>query len=218
MKVLFIETRYKSKIKLPKKIIEKLPRKIGLFFTAQLLSNLESVKKEIEKTGREVKLFKTKHTKYLGQIYGCNLEKFSGVDAFLYIGDGLFHPKALVLGNNVPVHIYNPTTHEYLVLTKESMKDELRRQKAGYAMFLTKSSIGVLISTKMGQSYLPLSMNLKTKYPDKKFYFIVYDTIDVNSLQDFPFIEVWVNTACPRIGWDDTKRIGKPMVDIGTVL
>ncbi len=218
MKFLFMETRYDGKIEVPKKVIEKLPKIIGLFFTVQFIESLEDVKKDIEATGRTVKLMKGKHTKYLGQIYGCNLEKFPGVDAFLYVGDGHFHPKALVLGNDQEVHIWNPIKEEYSVVTKKLMEQEIRRQKASYSAFLMKKKIGVLISTKNGQSYYPYASKIKEKYPDKEFYFIAFDTIDFGALDDFNFIEVWVNTACPRIGWDDTKRTSKPMVDLGTVL
>lgn len=40
------------------------------------------------------------------------------------------------------------------------------------------------------------------EYPNKKFYIFIADTIDYNQLNDFPFIEAWVNTACPRIEED----------------
>ena len=136
MKFMFVETKYKGKIKVPKKVIDKLPNKIGLFFTIQFIDSLENVKKDIEKTGRKVKLMKGKHTKYLGQIYGCNLEKFPGVDAYLYVGDGLFHPKALVLGNDKPVHIWNPVNKKYSVVTKKLMEKEIKRQKGAYSKFL----------------------------------------------------------------------------------
>ena len=107
MKFLFLETRYDEKVELPNEVIEKLPKKIALFFTLQFLDSLAIIKKQIEATGRTVIVTKGKHTKYIGQIYGCNLEKFPG-DAFLYIGDGLFHPKALALTSNKEVHIWNP--------------------------------------------------------------------------------------------------------------
>ncbi|MEK6916454.1 MAG: diphthamide synthesis protein [Nanoarchaeota archaeon] len=218
MKLFFIETKYEGTIKLPKHVIEKLPKTIGLFFTIQFIDSLESVKKDIEKTGRTVKLMKGKHTKQLGQIYGCNLEKFEGVDAFLYIGDGLFHPKALVLGNNQPVHIWDPVNKKYSLVTKKLMEQEIKRQRAAYSSFLMKDNIGVLVSTKSGQSYFNQALKLKEKYADKEFYYIAFDTIEFDKLEDFPFIDVWVNTACPRIGWDDTKRTTKPMVDLGSVL
>ncbi|AJF60911.1 TPA: 2-(3-amino-3-carboxypropyl)histidine synthase [Candidatus Woesearchaeota archaeon] len=218
MKFLFIEAKYDGIIKVPKSVIEKLPQTIGLFFTVQFIDSLESIKKDIEKTGRTVKLLKGKHTKQPGQIYGCNLEKFDGVDAFLYVGDGLFHPKALVLGNEQHVHIWNPVDKKYSVVTKSLMEKEVKRQKAAYSSFLMKENIGVLVSTKSGQSYLQQALKLKEKYPEKNFYYIAFDTIEFDKLEDFPFVDVWVNTACPRIGWDDTKRTAKPMVDLGTVL
>ncbi len=218
MKFMFVETKYKGKISVPKKVIEKLPRKIGLFFTIQFIDSLQSVKKDIEDSGREVKLMKGKHTKYKGQIYGCNLEKFPGVDAYLYVGDGLFHPKALVLGNDKPVHIWDSLNKKYSVVTKKLMKSEIKRQKAAYSNFLMSKKIGVLVSTKPGQSYFKHALKLKKKYPDKEFYYVAMNTIKFDNLEDFNFVQVWVNTACPRIGWDDTKRISKPMVDLGTVL
>jgi len=218
MKLMFVETKYKGKIKLPRKVIDKLPDTVGLFFTIQFIDSLEDVKKDIEKTGRIVKLMKGKHTKYKGQIYGCNLEKFSGVDTFLYIGDGLFHPKALVLGNNKKVHIWDPINKKYSVVTKKLIETEIKRQKAAYTKFLMSKKIGVLVSTKPGQSYFKQALKLKQKYKDKEFYYIAMNTINFDSLEDFPFIEVWINTACPRIGWDDTKRTTRPMLDLGSVL
>ncbi len=218
MKTLFIETKFAGKIKVPKNVIEKLPKTIGLFFTIQFIDSLEDVKKDIEKSDRKVVLMKGKHTKYMGQIYGCNLEKFGDVDAYLYVGDGLFHPKALALGNNKIIHIWNPVSEEYSIMTRDAVDDELRRQKAAFSKFLLSDRVGVLVTTKPGQSYLKYALKLKEKYPDKKFYYIIMDTINFDSLEDFNFVQVWVNTACPRIGWDDTKRSRKPMLDLGCVL
>lgn len=222
MKFLFIEAKYKGKVNIPLEIIEKLSKKVILFMTLQFIDSMDFIKNKIEKTGREVIIIKTKHTKYKAQIYGCNLEKFiddKNNDAeFLYIGDGLFHPKALALGNNKKIHIWNPMNNEYKIIDKKIMDQELKNQKIAYSKFLMSKKIGVLISTKPGQSYLKYSLKIKEKYPDKEFYFIVMDTIDLNTLEDFNFIECWLNTACPRLGWDDTKRTKKPLLDIGTVM
>jgi len=218
MKLLFIETKYKGKVKLPIKIINKLPKTVGIFCSLQFIDSISDIKKQIESLGKKVKLFKTNHTKYKAQIYGCNLERFKGVEAFLYIGDGLFHPKALVLGNKQEVHIYNPLSKKYKKITLKDLETQLKRQRAAFSKFLMSKKIGVLISTKYGQSYLNYALSLKKKYRDKEFYFVVMNDIDFQALANFPFIEVWVNTACPRIGIDDTKRISKPMLDLGTVL
>ena len=215
MKTLYIEAKYEGSIEIPKKIIDKLPKSVGLFTTLQFIDFLPLIKKQIENSGRIVKIFKTTHTKYPGQIYGCNMDKFPGVEAFFYIGDGFFHPKALILGNNKPVHVYNPISNIYSLFTRVEAKKDFLRQKSGYMNFMTKKNIGVLLTTKPGQSYVKLALKLKKDFPDKNFYYIAFDNVDLNRVEDFPFIEVIVNTACPRLGWDDKAH--KPIVDMQTI-
>ena len=215
MKTLYIEAKYEKQVTVPKKIIEKLEKKIAIFTTLQFIDSLPGIKREIEESGRTVKICQTTHTKNPGQISGCNMDKFPGVDSFLYIGDGFFHPKAIIVGNDKPVHTYNPFSNKYKLFTREDAKADFQRQKAGYSLFIMKKNIGVLISTKIGQSYPVLALKLKKDFPDKNFYFIAFDTVDLNRVNDFPFIDVIVNTACPRIGWDD--KIDKPMVDLQTI-
>ncbi len=217
MKTLFLTTKYNKKITLPKQVIGSLPASIGLFSTAQFIGALPSIERQLKKAGKKPVLFKTKHTKYKGQIYGCNLDKYDGVDAFLYIGEGMFHPKALLIGNNKKVHIWNPISRQYSVIDKRLIEKELNRQKAALSLFLMKKNIGVILSTKHGQSYLEYAFRLSEKYPEKSFYYIVYNDIDFSRMEDFPFIDVWVNTACPRIAFDDSMRSKKPIVDIFTI-
>ncbi len=215
MKIMHLEAKYLGDIDIPKNIIEKLPETIGLFTTLQFIDHLPKIKKKIESSGKKVKIFKTTHTKYPGQIYGCNMDKFPGVDAFLYIGDGFFHPKALIIGNNKDVHVYNPVEKKYRLFSREVAKKDFQRQKAGFSSFMMKKNIGVIITTKPGQSYMKLALKLKKDFPDKNYYFIAFDTVNLDRIQDFPFIDVIVNTACPRLGWDD--RAHKPLVDMQTI-
>ena len=43
------------------------------------------------------------------------------------------------------------------------------------------------------------ALELKKKLKEKKCYIFVSDMINENELENFPFIQAWVNTACPRI-------------------
>ena len=43
------------------------------------------------------------------------------------------------------------------------------------------------------------------------------EDIDFNDLENFNFIEMWVNTACPRIGYDDMLAQEKPIVDLSDI-
>jgi len=42
---------------------------------------------------------------------------------------------------------------------------------------------------------------------------LLYDDLDWGSLENFPFIECFVNTMCPRIAYDDYHKLPKPVVD-----
>jgi diphthamide biosynthesis enzyme Dph1/Dph2-like protein len=56
--------------------------------------------------------------------------------------------------------------------------------------------------------------DLERKYPDKKFYLLLFDTLDFAQLENFNFIECFVNTACPRISYDDSEKFAKKVVDV----
>lgn len=213
MKTLFIEAKSDKTIKLPKDLIDKLPNKIALFTAVQFIDNKEQIIKQLK--DKTVIKIKPKHCQYECQLLGCSIEQFNiDADAFLYVGDGMFHPKALMLKNDKPVFVYNPFSEKYFELDKKDIEIIKRKQKGALAKFYTSTEIGVLVSTKPGQNKLAKAEKLKEKYADKNFYILVSDTIDFNSLADFNFIECFVNTACPRIAYDDSIKLPKPVIDI----
>ena len=200
MKTLFIEARAKG-LKIPKEIIFKLPDTIALAATVQFAGDIENIKEMIEKTGRQVILYQGAKSRYQGQILGCDVEKIEeDVDAFLYIGDGIFHPKMLVIKNNKPVFAYDPFSEKFDRLDTGDIERMMKRKKGAYLKFMSSDNIGILISVKTGQYTPNARAKLEEKYPDKKFYAFVADTIDFTQLENFPFIECWINTACLRIG------------------
>ena len=84
-----------------------------------------------------------------------------------------------------------------VLIASGSGTDAKSIMKAHAAGSIPNINLTALISTKPGQSYFKHALKLKEKYPDKKFFFIVHETLDFASLEDFPFVQVWVNTACP---------------------
>ncbi len=201
MKQLFIEARYRGKINI--KNIDKLPQKIGLATTVQFVDQINNVKKQLKE--KRVLVGKGKQ-KYKAQILGCDVsaaEKIKDkVNAFLYIGTGQFHPIVLgLLGKDV--YILNPMNGKITKLDKKKIENYKKRKKGAMIKFLSSKNIGVLISTKLGQKYSFKKLEfLERKYKDKKFYFFITDNIDVNQLQNFSFIDAWVNTSCPRLEED----------------
>ncbi|MGE0793190.1 MAG: diphthamide synthesis protein [Candidatus Woesearchaeota archaeon] len=204
MDIIHIEVRYTEIFNLSKELLEILPKKIILFTTIQYFNSLDNFLSQLESHGIEVKLIKPRHTEYAGQILGCSNAKVSEDEDFLYIGDGLFHPRALLLKNEKKVYTYNPKSEEINVFD-EKFVEKLKKQLYGkYVRFLSSKNIGVLITTKSGQCKYKLTENLKKDFPDKNFYFFLDNTYNFNSLKDFNFIDMFLNTMCERIGYDDS--------------
>ena len=216
MKSFFVEARYNEKIELPDVFIDKLPKSIALFMSVQFLTSLDGIKKQIEASGREVKLFKPKHCAYEGQLLGCSIDSFDA-DAFLYIGDGQFHPKALVIKNNKPVFAYNPISKKDYMVSVDDVESLRKKTMGGISKFLMSENIGVLTSSKKGQYRIKDIDELRQKYKDKNVYVFLFDTLDFGSLEDFNFIDIWVNASCPRI-IDDYDKFEKSLVNIGNIL
>lgn len=218
MKQYFIETKYEKEIRLTGVLIKRLPKSIALFTTVQFIDQVDRIKKELENKGIDVKLVKLNHCEYKGQVLGCSIEKLDiDIDKFLYIGDGEFHPKALVFKNDIEVIAYNPFNEKIRIYTKKDVGNLNKKLKGSILKFLTSKNIGVLITLKKGQNRMKDALSLEKKFKDKNFYFLVNDTIDFNSLEDFNYIDCFVNTACPRIGYDDTIKVFRPIINIDEV-
>lgn len=221
MKTLFIEARSDIEISLSRAAISKLPENIALFTTTQHIHKINVVKKQLENAGKKVNLIQGKHSKHKGQILGCDvlhLKLDKKIQAFLYIGTGEFHPKELMLEEEKPVYVFNPESKKFYELSKKSVEPIRKRKKGDYLRFLKSDKIGVLVSQKPGQYNLKQALKLKQKYKNKQFYFLLFDTIELNELENFPFIQCFVNTACPRIAYDDAARLQKPIINIEEVI
>lgn len=167
-------------------------RRLGLLTTVQFADQLPKVRKYLEGRGFEAVVG--------GEVLGCNVDAAERikdkVDAFLFIGSGHFHPIAM-RGLGKPVY-----------LPSGEVMRARKRSKAMWVKFMSATHIGILISLKPGQSVMDSAESIKRElegtYPHKKFYLFLFDTLDPVQMRNFPFIEAWVNTACPRIA-DDVK-------------
>ncbi|MBT4824791.1 hypothetical protein HN695_04020 [Candidatus Woesearchaeota archaeon] len=219
MKTIFLEARHNKNFTLPANVITKLKKykTLALFTTVQFLDSIPKIKKQLEKANIKVQLIQTKHCQYKAQLLGCSILESkikAGVDVFLYLGDGLFHPIALKISNNKSVLAFNPFTKKVSEITDQQTKKMQQQQKAALVKFHTSKEIGVLITTKSGQHNMKAAKKLEKKFPNKKYYFFIFDTLDFTQLENFPFIDCYVNTACPRISYDDQEKSPKKIIDI----
>jgi 2-(3-amino-3-carboxypropyl)histidine synthase len=222
VKTLFIDAKYKGEIELTKTALTYLKKYKSLaIYSSVQFSNLDKIISQLK--GIKILISQPKRTSTKYQLLGCNVQKEDlnlklKPEAFLYIGDGSFHPTALLFERKTKVIQYNPITKKHKVLTQKDIERILKKQQANLTKFHSSDNIGILVTLKPGQQRYNDSKILIKKYPNKNFYFFVDNNLDLNSLENFPFIGCWVNTACPRIGLDDSLNTEIKIINLSKII
>jgi len=220
MKVYFAEVKGQMDVSDLARHFNALPQKVCITSTIQFLHYLDEVEELLQKAGKEVNRIKGLHTRYQGQLLGCSYSRLNydnDTETFLFIGDGMFHPESLYLETKKDVHVYDPFAKRFFLLDKANAQKSANYQKVALTKFLHAMKVGVLLTVKPGQMELRRAYALEEKFPDKEFYFMAFNTLNFTQLDNFPFIQVFVNTACSRIGIDDFRKFSKPVVNLDEV-
>ncbi|MBT4936056.1 hypothetical protein HOL21_00250 [Candidatus Woesearchaeota archaeon] len=232
METLFVEAPYEKDIELSKEtcdyLKEKKYTKIALYASVQFCNNLQTIEKQLEDLGITIISSQPKRAQCQKQLLGCDCYKDSlnteeDVDCYLYIGDGKFHPLALVYAQKdnkktIEVVCNDPIAKTMTILTTNDIIKNLKKYKGSLIKFISATKIGVIITIKPGQEQYKHSLELEKTYPDKKLYYFIDNNISFDQLENFPFIDIWVNTACPRIGFDDHNMFQKSVLNLNDSL
>jgi 2-(3-amino-3-carboxypropyl)histidine synthase len=218
-----IEVEYipwKIDIKIPllkdfvKMLKEKGIRKIGIATTVQHIHQLDKMKKLFAKNGIKALTRKGKMALEEGQVLGCDGSALdSEAETLVIVADGNFHALAAFDIGKKDVYSLNPYNGKWRLLNEELLKFRKQRKGALIAAYGAKS-FGILVSTKPGQFRMKMAENAKKELEKrgKKAYILVSNVID-SSVDNFTFIDAYVNTACPRMV-DDKDNYSKPMIDV----
>ncbi|MBW2985380.1 diphthamide synthesis protein [Candidatus Woesearchaeota archaeon] len=228
MKVLFLDAPYTGKVELCKKTIDFLKKNkvknTALYASVQFVNKLEKVKEQLKKLKIKITTSKAARTHVESQLLGCvsyheslNLSDLSKIDYFLYIGDGKFHPYALMYAQK-EIICNDPMTESMNLITQEDLKSIINRYNASLKKFLASDTIGTITTVKPGQEQLFTALELEKRYINKKFYHFIDNNVSFDQLENFPFIDIWINTACPRIGTDDQEKFIKGVININDAL
>jgi 2-(3-amino-3-carboxypropyl)histidine synthase len=189
-------------------------RKIGVATTVQHIHQLNEMKKLFGKNGIRALTKKGKIAIEEGQVLGCDASALD-VDAetLVIVADGNFHALAAFDIGKKDIYSLNPYNGKWKLLNEELLKFRKQRKGALIAAYDAKS-FGILVSTKPGQFRMKIAENAKKELEKRgrKAYLLVSNIID-NSIDNFMFIDAYVNTACPRMV-DDRESYAKPMIDI----
>jgi 2-(3-amino-3-carboxypropyl)histidine synthase len=224
--VVYVEAR--AKISIKEALKEALPfleswNKIGLVTTVQHIHQLDEVKKMLEAAGKTVFVGNADSIKHSGQVIGCdfgNAQSVSeNVEAFLFVGGGRFHAMGVALVTGKPTIIADP--YEELAYPIDDDARRVIMQRWGNISEAKEAkSFGVLISLKSGQMRLRSALEIKEKLErnGQKATLLALREVTPSALMQFPTLDAFVNTACPRLSLDDAPNYGKPLLYLNEAL
>lgn len=191
--------------------------RIGLTASLQHVHKLGEVGKLLEGEGKQVEIGKPKGrgVNYPGQILGCNVSAAEAVkdrvEAYLHIGGGSFHALGVHLETGRPVVAADPLTGQAFQVRGEKVKARLR---ASLLRLGEASLVGVIVGVKPGQFNYQLALQVKARLEElgKHVLLLSLNEISEEMLGDFPSVEAFICTACPRIGLDDAERFSRPVI------
>ncbi|MEM4472825.1 MAG: diphthamide biosynthesis enzyme Dph2 [Archaeoglobaceae archaeon] len=187
-------------------------RNVALISTVQYCKRLPEIKEKLEKNGFLVELKKGRRTEFLGQVLGCDYSAIrdSKAEAVIFIGDGIFHAKGAAVYSKKKVYALNPITLE---IVEVKVEDFIRERFFQISRCVGLKNLGIIVSSKPGQKRIKLAEDIRKKAKERGLIAIIvyFGDITPEKLENLPF-DFYVNTACPRISYDDYKRFSKPII------
>ena len=194
-------------------------RKIGLTTTVQHVQVLDNVKESLLGAGKAVVIGDAGRLAYPGQVIGCDYSNARSiakdVEAFLFVGGGRFHAVGVALSTLKPTIVADPFDNMAFSVSEEAEKIVKQRwiviEEAGRA-----KTFAILIGLKPGQTRLEQALHVKEKLEKsgKKVLLLAAREVTPDRLLQFPTIDAYVNTACPRVSIDDASCFKKPILTI----
>jgi 2-(3-amino-3-carboxypropyl)histidine synthase len=193
--------------------------KIGLATTVQHVQTLDEARESLVRAGKTVVVGDAGRVNYAGQVIGCDYSNVKSVandvEAFLFIGGGRFHALGIALSTSKPTIIADPYENRAYSIDEES-QTLLKQRWACIEEARHAKTFGVLIGLKLRQKRLDEALKIK-KIAEKSgkaaFLFTIREILP-EALMEFPSVDAYVNTACPRISLDAPSKFLKPVLTV----
>jgi len=198
-------------------------KRIGLVTTVQHIDKLGEVRKVLLQAGKSVVIGDAGHSLYAGQVIGCDYSNaqavMNDVDAFLFVGGGRFHAVGVALATSKPTIVADP--YERRAFSVDADAQRIRRQRWTSIEEAKKGErFGVIIGLKSGQKRMEEALQIrdKLKMAGKKTTLLAVREVTPEALMEFPTLNAYVNTACPRVSLDDATKFRKPVLTTNEAL
>jgi 2-(3-amino-3-carboxypropyl)histidine synthase len=219
---IYIESR--SILSVNKAVEQALPllskyNKIGLATSVQHLQALKQAREILVNAGKTVVVGDCGKMIYPGQVLGCNYSSVKSiadeVEAFLFIGGGLFHALGVALNTSKPTVIADPYNNRAFSIDDKVQKI-IKQRWVNIEEAQRAKNFGVLIGLKPGQKKIDQALRIKdlAEKHGKAVFLLAAKEITPETLLEFPSIDAYVNTACPRISLDAPSKFSKPVLTV----
>ena len=183
--------------------------RIGLVTTVQHAHLLDAMVAYLGEHGFEaVVAHGDRRTPLAGQVLGCNFTaaRATGADEILFVGTGIFHPIGIRLATRARVVALDPYTRKAQEIDTDRL---IRRRAAVMAKAESAENFGIIVSTKSGQQRMDLARRLLAL--SDRAVLVMMREVSPGELLDLGFA-AYVNTACPRLAYDDQTRFPVPVL------
>lgn len=198
-------------------------KRVGLVTTIQHVKRLDEAREMLQAAGKSVVVGDAGRLSHAGQIIGCDVSNASAVarhvDGFLCICGGRFHAIGVAVATSKPTIVADP--YEGGAYSVDDDADRVRKQRwVSIQEATTAQRFGVLIGLKTGQKRLEKALQTRRKLEQaaKKVTLLAAREVSPENLLQYPSIDAYVNTACPRLSLDDTIRFKKPVLSVSEAL
>jgi len=146
-----------------------------------------------------------------GQVLGCSFEaaRIPGISEILFVGTGVFHPLGVQLATGAHVVALDPLSGQAVEVDAGKF---LRKRHSIIERARSARHIGIIVSTKPGQNRFALGRYLLTLCD--RAYLVFMNEVSPDELLNLGF-GAYVNTACPRLAYDDQIRFPAPVLTPG---
>jgi len=186
---------------------------IGLSSSIQHVKELFRVGKYLKDRGFNVYIGRSKLSLFRpGQITGCELGATLSindyVDAHVCISGGIFHAIGIAIMTGKDTFSLDP--YKGVVESsrvREFLKKVLVKKLYNLTIAMEANIFGIIVSRKPGQYKLALALKAKRELEKRgrKAIVIISDEVSPTAIANIRGVDVFVNTACPRLAIDELE-------------
>jgi len=187
--------------------------------TVQHIQTIDQARETLVRAGKTVVVGDAGQINCAGQVTGCNYTNVKSiadeVEAFLFIRGGRFHALGIALATAKPTIVADPYENRAYSITADAQKT-LKQRWASVEEAARAKVFGVIVGLKPGQMHLEVALRIKEtiEKSGKTACLLAIKEVTPESLLEFPTIDVYVNTACPRISLEAPSKFSKPVLTV----